>query len=107
MNSGKTLFAQIMEFLPWKRFHRMNARLHGDYYVRYFSCSKYFRSMAFAQLAYRDSLRDIEICLSAQTAKLHYIGLSRLVKRATLAEANKRRSSCTRSWICAATFRLR
>ena len=91
MNNGKTLFAQIMDFLPWKRFHRISARRHGDHYVRYFSAAEQFRVMAFAQLACRESLRDIEICLSAQSAKLYHMGLSQPVKRATLADANERR----------------
>ena len=91
MNTGKTLFAQIMDFLPWKRFHRINERRHGDPYVRYFSAAEQFRVMAFAQLAYRESLRDIEICLAAQSAKLYHMGLSQPVKRATLADANERR----------------
>ena len=91
MNSGKTLFAQIMDFLPWKRFHRINARHRGDYYVRYFSTAEQFRVMAFAQLAYRESLRDIEVCLTAQSAKLYHMGLSQPVKRSTLADANERR----------------
>ena len=91
MNTGKTLFAQLMDFLPWKRFHRINARRNGDHGVRYFSAAEQFRVMAFAQLAYRESLRDIEICLAAQSAKLYHMGLSQPVKRATLADANERR----------------
>ena len=91
MNTGKTLFAQLMDFLPWKRFHRINARRKGDHYVRYFSAAEQFRVMAFAQLAYRESLRDIEICLTAQSAKLYHMGLSQPVKRTTLADANERR----------------
>ena len=91
MNLGKTLFAQLMDFLPWKRFHRINARRNGDHYVRYFSAAEQFRVMAFAQLAYRESLRDIEVCLAAQSAKLYHMGLSQPVKRATLADANERR----------------
>ena len=91
MNTGKTLFAQLMDFLPWKRFHRINARRNGDYYVRYFSAAEQFRVMAFAQLAYRESLRDIEICLTAHSAKLYHMGLSQPVKRTTLADANERR----------------
>jgi Transposase DDE domain/Domain of unknown function (DUF4372) len=88
---GKTLFAQIMDFLPWKRFHRIVARRKGDHYVKHFSCAEQFRVMAFAQLSYRESLRDIELCLGAQAAKLYHMGMSAPVKRATLAEANERR----------------
>ena len=91
MNTGKTLFAQIMDFLPWKRFQRINARRNGDYYARHFSAAEQFRVMAFAQFTYRESLRDIEICLAAQSAKLYHMGLSQPVKRTTLADANERR----------------
>ena len=91
MNLGKTLFAQIMDFLPWKRFHRIVARRKGDHYVKHFSCAEQFRVMAFAQLSYRESLRDIELCLGAQAAKLYHMGLSAQVKRTTLAHANERR----------------
>jgi Transposase DDE domain/Domain of unknown function (DUF4372) len=88
---GKTLFAQIMDFLPWKRFHRIVARRKADHYVKHFSCAEQFRVMAFAQLSYRESLRDIELCLGAHAAKLYHMGLSQPVKRTTLAEANERR----------------
>ena len=91
MNLGKTLFAQIMDFLPWQRFHRIVARRNGDHYAKHFSCAEQFRVMAFAQLSYRESLRDIELCLGAQVAKLYHMGLSQPVKRTTLAEANERR----------------
>ena len=66
MNTGKTLFAQIMDFLPWKTFHRIVARHGGDKGVRTLTCAEQFRAMAFAQLTYRESLRDIEACLQAQ-----------------------------------------
>ena len=91
MNLGKTLFAQIMDFLPWKRFHRIVVRRNGEHYTKHFSCAEQFRVMAFAQLSYRESLRDIELCLGAQVAKLYHMGLSSPVKRTTLAEANERR----------------
>ena len=74
MNTGKTLFAQIMDFLPWKTFHRIVARYGGDKGVRTLTCAEQFRAMAFAQLTYRESLRDIEACLSAQAAKLYHMG---------------------------------
>ena len=70
MNLGKTLFAQLMDFLPWKTFHRIVDRCDGDHYVKSMTCAEQFRVMAFAQLTYRESLRDIEVCLSAQAAKL-------------------------------------
>lgn len=91
MNLGKTLFAQILDFLPWKRFHRIVDRHNGDRYAKHFTCAEQFRVMAFAQLSYRESLRDIELCLGAHAAKLYHMGLSAPVKRATLAQANERR----------------
>jgi len=91
MNTGKMLFAQIMDFLPWKTFHRIVARYDGDYRVRTLPCAEQFRVLAFAQLTYRESLRDIEACLSAQAAKLYHMGIRSPVRRATLADANERR----------------
>jgi hypothetical protein len=69
MNTGKTLFAQIMDFLPWKTFHRIVARHGGDKGVRTLTCAEQFRAMAFAQLTYRESLRDIEACLSGTSGE--------------------------------------
>ena len=66
MYIGKTLFAQVMDFLPWKTFHRIVDRYGGDQRMRSLSCAEQFRVMAFAQLTYRESLRDIEVCLAAQ-----------------------------------------
>jgi hypothetical protein len=91
MHTGKTLFAQVMDFLPWKTFHRIVTRYRGDHRVRTLSCAEQFRCMAFAQLTYRESLRDIEVCLSAQAAKLYHMGLRKPVSRSTLADANERR----------------
>ena len=91
MYLGKTLFAQIMDFLPWKRFQRIVARRGGDHYVKHFSCAEQFRVMAFAQLSYRESLRDIELCLGAHAAKRYHMGLSEPIKRTTLADANESR----------------
>lgn len=91
MNTGKTLFAQLMDFLPWKTFHRIVARYDGDYRTRTLPCADHFRILAFAQLTYRESLRDIEACLSAQAAKLYHMGIRSPVRRATLADANERR----------------
>jgi len=91
MNTGKMLFAQVMEFLPWKTFQRIVARYDGDYRVRTLPCAEHFRILAFAQLTYRESLRDIEACLSAQVAKLYHMGIRSPVKRTTLADANERR----------------
>ena len=91
MNLGKTLFAQIMEFVPWTSFARIVARYGGDVRVRNLSCPEQFRAMAFAQLTYRESLRDIETCLLANQTKLHGMGFRSSVKRSTLADANEGR----------------
>ena len=79
MYLGKTLFAQVMDFLPWKTFHRIVDRYSGDYRTRSLSCAEQFRVMAFAQLTYRESLRDIEVCLAAQAGKLYhaFLGLAK------------------------------
>ena len=91
MNTGKTLFAQLMDFLPWSTFTRIVARHDGDRAVRTLTCAEQFRVMAFAQLTYRESLRDIEVCLSAQAAKLYHMGFRQPVRRSTLADANEAR----------------
>jgi hypothetical protein len=91
MNAGKTLFAQIMDFLPWTTFARYVKRYGGDRGVRTLPCAEQFRVMAFAQLTYRESLRDIEACLSAQAGKLYHMGLHEPVRRSTLADANESR----------------
>jgi len=91
MNLGKTLFAQLMDCLPWKTFHRIVDRHDGDRYVKSMTCAEQFRVMAFAQLTYRESLRDIEVCLSAQSAKLYHMGFRQAIKRSTLADANEAR----------------
>ena len=91
MNSGKTLFAQLMDFLPWSTFARIVSRYGGDWRVRTLSCAEQYRAMAFAQLTYRESLRDIETCLSAQAAKLYAMGFGAPVRRSSLADANEAR----------------
>ena len=91
MNLGKTLFAQLMEFVPWTSFARIVLRYGGDFKVRSLSCTEQFRAMAFAQLTYRESLRDIEICLLANQTKLYSLGFRAPVKRSTLADANEGR----------------
>ena len=75
MNAGKTLFSQLMDCLPWSRFARIVARYHGDHSVQTFPCTEQYRAMAF-YAGYRESLRDIEACLSAQPETLAY-GFSR------------------------------
>jgi transposase len=87
MNVGKTLFAQVMEYVPWKTFGRIVKRLGGDAGVRTLDCADLFRVMAFAQLTWRESLRDIEVCLAANQAKLFHMGLSAAPARSTLADA--------------------
>lgn len=91
MNTGKTLFAQLMDFLPWTTFSRYVQRYGGDRGIRTLPCAEQFRVMAFAQLTYRESLRDIEVCLSAQAGKLYHMGLREPVRRSTLADANESR----------------
>ena len=99
MNTGKTLFAQLMDFLPWTTFTRLVNQYGGDRYAKSFASTEQFRVMAFAQLTYRESLRDIEVCLSAQTAKLYHMGFRREIKRSTQANANE-----TRDWRIHAKF---
>ena len=87
MNVGKTLFAQVMEYVPWKTFGRIIKRHGGDAGVRTLDCADLFRVMAFSQLTWRESLRDIEVCLAANQAKLFHMGLSAAPARSTLADA--------------------
>ncbi len=87
MNVGKTLFAQVMEFVPWKTFGRIIERHQGDAGVRTLGCAELFRVMAFAQLTWRESLRDIEACLAANQTKLFHMGLKVPPARSTLADA--------------------
>ncbi len=91
MNLGQTLFAQLMEFVPWTSFARIVSRYGGDTRVRSLSCTEQFRAMAFAQLTCRESLRDIETCLLANQTKLYGMGFRSPVKRSTLADANEGR----------------
>lgn len=93
MNKGQTIFSQIIDFLPQKKFRQCIARYGGNYRVRSFSCYDQFLCMAFAQLTYRESLRDIECCLRALQGKLYHMGIRGKVSRSTLADANE-----TRDW---------
>ena len=88
MNTGKTLFAQLMDFLPWSTFTRIVARYGGDARVRTLCCAEQYRAMAFAQLTYRESLRDIETCLRSLQPKLYHAGFRGTISRSTLADAN-------------------
>ena len=102
MNAGKTLFSQLMDCLPWSTFARIVARYHGDHSVQTFPCTEQYRALAFAQLTFRESLRDIEACLSAQPAKLLHMGFRGPVRRSTLADANE-----VRDWRIYAEFAQR
>lgn len=93
MNEGKLVFAQLMQHLPLTTFRRCVARHRGEHKVKRFSCLDQYLCMAFAQLTYRESLRDIEACLRAQASKLYHMGLRGNVARNTLANAN-----ATRDW---------
>ena len=87
MNNGKTLFAQVMEFVPWKTFSRIVARHAGDAGTRTLTTAELFRVLAFSQLTWRESLRDIEACLAANAPKLFHMGLRSAPARSTLADA--------------------
>jgi len=91
VNQGKTMFAQLMEFVPWTSFTRIVTRYNGDSGMRCLPCTEQFRAMAFAQLTYRESLRDIEACLLANQTKLYGMGFRSPVRRSTLADANEGR----------------
>jgi hypothetical protein len=91
MNVGRSVFAQLMDLFPLAEFRRLVAEYAGDYKVRSFSCLDQFLSMAFAQLTYRESLRDIEICLRSMQPRLYHAGFRGTVSRNTLANANEQR----------------
>src|SRR3990172_5870146 len=91
MYSGKIVFSQVMDHRPMKEFRRCVDRYQGHHKVQSFSCLDQFLSMAFAQLTYRESLRDIEACLHAQPTKLYHMGLRGTVSRSALADANESR----------------
>jgi len=99
MNTGRTVFAQIIDFLPLNEFRKCVKRYSGHYKVQQFTCMDQFLCMAFAQLSYRESLRDIEACLRAVPSKLYHIGIRSPVCRSTLAYANE-----TRDWRIYADF---
>jgi len=99
MNQGKLVFAQLMQHLPLTTFRRCVARYGGEHKTKTFSCLDQFLCMAFAQLTYRESLRDIEACLRAQRSKLYHLGIRSVVARNTLANAN-----AVRDWRIYADF---
>ncbi len=90
MYTGKLVFAQVMECAPWHTFRRLVAKYRGDFNVRTFTCLDQFLSMAFAQMTYRESLRDIEACFEAHATKAYHLGLRGNVTRSNLADANER-----------------
>jgi len=91
MNTGKTVFSQVMEFLPLHEFRKCVERYQGDYKVQSFSCMDQFLCMAFAQLTYRESLRDIKSCLYSMQTKLYHMGFRGAISKSTLADANENR----------------
>ena len=91
MHEGRLIFAQLMDFIPKRDFDDSVNRYHGNYRVRDFSCRDQFLAMAFAQLTYRESLRDIETCLNSVQPKLYHAGFRGKVSRSTLGDANRRR----------------
>jgi hypothetical protein len=91
MHSGRSVFSQLMDFLPRHEFNKCVKRYRGQYRLRTFSCFDQFLCMAFAQLTYRESLRDIETCLRAMHSKLYHAGIRGNVSRSTLADANEKR----------------
>lgn len=99
MHTGKLVFSQVMDFLPWRRFDTCVRRYHGDRKVKTFRCAEQLRVMAFAQLTYRESLRDIETCLRAVDKKLYHMGIRSKVSRNNLSHANQ-----TRDWRIYADF---
>jgi hypothetical protein len=99
MNRGKLVFAQVTQHVPLTTFRRCVARYGGEYKVKSFSCLEQYLCMAFAQLTYRESLRDMEVCLRAQAGTLYHMGIKSLVSRSTLADANE-----VRDWRIYAEF---
>jgi Domain of unknown function (DUF4372)/Transposase DDE domain len=91
MNTGRTVFSQLMDYLPTYEFQKCVTRYSGDYRSRNFSCRDQFLAMAFAQLTYRESLRDIETCLRSIGGKVYHMGFRSMIARSTLADANESR----------------
>jgi hypothetical protein len=102
MNEGRLVFAQLTQHLPLTTFRRCVARYDGEHKVKSFSCLDQYLCMAFAQLTFRESLRDIEACLRAQIAKLYHLGIRGRISRSTLADANE-----VRDWRIYAEFAQR
>jgi hypothetical protein len=102
MNQGRLVFAQLTQHLPLTTFRRCVARYDGEHKIKSFSCLDQYLCMAFAQLTFRESLRDIEACLRAQIAKLYHMGIRGRISRSTLADANE-----VRDWRIYAEFAQR
>jgi len=92
MNSGKMIFSQIMDCLPWWRFHSIVKQYHGNHKIKHFSCAEHFRVMAFAQLTHRKSLRDVEAAFNDIGKKAYHMGIKCKIARSTLADANEQRN---------------
>ena len=99
MYTGRLIFSQVMDYLPQHTFRQCVNRYHGNRKIKNFTCLDQFLCMTFAQLTYRESLRDIEVCLRAQHSKLYHMGIRGGIARNTLATANK-----TRDWRIYADF---
>ncbi|HDY75631.1 MAG TPA: IS4 family transposase [Candidatus Marinimicrobia bacterium] len=99
MNTGKMIFSQLMDFIPWYEFQKCVQRYSGNYRIKTFFCQDQFRCMAFAQLTFRESLRDIEVCLRSMQNKLYHMGIHGKISKSTLADANN-----TRDWRIYADF---
>ena len=91
MHVGKLVFSQLMEFLPWRRFDRCVRRYKSDRKIKTFPCGEHLRVMAFAQLTYRESLRDVETCLRAVKSKWYHLGIRGGISRNNLSNANRQR----------------
>ncbi len=102
MNTGKLVFSQVIDHLPLYTFQRCVKRYQGNHKIKTFTCMDQYLCMAFAQITFRESLRDIEVCLRAQNKKLYHMGIRGLVSRNTLANANK-----VRNWKIYADFAQR
>ena len=96
MYTGTTIFSQLMQHLPWHHFHRCVDHYRGNHKVKEFKCTDHYRVMSFAQLTYRESLRDIEACLRAMRPKLYHMGIRSTVSRNNLSNANERRDWLSR-----------
>jgi hypothetical protein len=91
MHEGRFIFSQIMDYMPWRQFHALVEQFHGDKNIQSLSCADYFRIMAFAQLTYRDSLRDTVTCLKAVRSKWYHLGIRSGISLNNLSNAGMKR----------------